>query len=85
MELDAIALLGALLCEIILLIFGVRQQWMSWIAAGLFSLYLGYDIYRSQQYPKTVKNAVASAMDIYMDLGNLFIRLLEILGDSNRN
>ena len=51
-----------------------------WIAAGLFSLYLGYDIYRSQQYPKTIKNAVASALDIYLDLANLFIRLLEIMG-----
>jgi len=77
-----IALLGAILCELILLIFGVRQIWMSWVAAGLFSLYLGYDFYRSQQYPKTVKNAIASAMDIYMDLANLFIRLLEIFGNS---
>ncbi len=76
-----VALLGLILCEIILLIIGARQQWISWIAAALFSLYLGYDFYRSQQYPKTVKNAVASAMDIYMDLANLFIRLLSILGN----
>ena len=78
----AVALGGLLLCEIIMLLFHVHQSWMSWIAAALFSLYLGYDIYRSQEYPKTVKNAVASALDIYMDLANLFIRLLEILGDS---
>ena len=71
---------GLILCEIVLLIFRVNQQVTCWIAAALFSLYLGYDIYRSQQYPKTVKNAVASALDIYMDLANIFIRLLEILG-----
>ena len=73
-------LAGLILCEFLLLIFHVRQQVTCWIAAALFSLYLGYDIYRSQQYPKTVKNAMASALDIYMDLANLFIRLLEILG-----
>ncbi len=79
-----IALLGMILCEVVMLIFHVRQSWMSWLAAGLFSLYLGYDIYRSQQYPKTIKNAVASALDIYMDLVNIFIRILEILGDSRK-
>lgn len=73
-------LIGLLLCEVILLIFGVRQEWTSWIASALFSFYLGYDIYRSQQYPKTIRNAMASALDIYMDLANIFIRLLEILG-----
>ena len=75
-----IALGALILCEILMLIFGARQQWTSWIAAGLFSMYLGYDIYRSQMYPRTVKNAVASALDIYMDLANLFIRILEIIG-----
>lgn len=78
------ALLGMILCEILMLIFGIRQQVISWIAAALFSLYLGYDIYRSQLYPRTVKNAIASALDIYMDLANLFIRILEILGDNRK-
>lgn len=76
-------LLGLILCEIILLIFRIPQMVTSWIAAGLFSLYLGYDIYRSQQYPRTVKNAVASALDIYMDLANLFIRILELTGKNS--
>ena len=77
-------LFGLILCEILLLIFHVRQEVTSWIGAGLFSVYLGYDVYRSQQYPKTVRNAVASALDIYLDLVNIFIRLLEIL-NKNRD
>lgn len=72
-------LIGVILCEIVLAIFHVQQQVTDWIVAGLFSLYIGYDIYRSQQYPKTVDNAIDSALDIYMDLANLFIRLLSIL------
>ena len=74
-------LIGLIVCEIVLALFRVRQQVTSWIATGLFSLYLGYDIYRSQKYPKTVKNAIASALDIYMDLANLFIRILELTGN----
>ena len=76
-------LIGLILCEVVLLLFHVNQIVTCWIAAGLFSLYLGYDIYRSQQYPKTVTNAIRSSLDIYMDLANLFIRLLEILGKKN--
>ena len=74
------ALIGMVLCEVILLIFGIHQDWMDWVAAALFSLYIGYDVYRSQQFPKTLDNAVDSALDIYMDMANLFIRILSILG-----
>ena len=76
-----VALVGIILCGLVMLLISGRQPiWMSYAAAGLFSLYLGYDIYRSQQYPKTIKNAVASALDIYLDLANIFLRLLEIMG-----
>ena len=73
-------LIGLIVCEVVLLLLGVKQIVTDWIAAGLFSLYIGYDIYRSQQFPKTLDNAVDSALDIYMDIANLFIRILSILG-----
>ena len=72
-------LIGLVLCEILLLVFGVAQTATDWIAAGLFSIYIGYDIYRSQQFPKTVDNAVDSALDIYLDIANLFIRILRLM------
>lgn len=71
---------GLLICELVLLLFRVRQNVTDWAAAGLFSLYIGYDIHRSQQFAKTVDNAVDSALDIYLDVANLFIRLLELMG-----
>ena len=73
-------LFGLIICEVALLIFHVDQVVTDWIAAGLFSLYIGYDIYRSQQFPKTVDNAVDSALDIYLDIANLFLRILRIMG-----
>jgi len=79
----SMVLIGLVVCELVLLIFGVQQSWIDWLVAGLFTLYIGYDIYRSQQYPKTLDNAVDSALDIYMDIANLFIRILSILGKRN--
>lgn len=79
----SMVLIGMIVCEIVLLIFGVKQIWTDWLVAALFTLYIGYDIYRSQQYPKTLDNAVDSALDIYMDIANLFIRILSIMGKRN--
>ncbi len=73
-------LAGLVICELVLLLFRVQQSVTDWVAAGLFSLYIGYDIYRSQQFAKTLDNAVDCALDIYLDVANLFIRLIEILG-----
>ena len=78
------ALIGAIVCETVMLIFFRGNQAanniINWAVAGIFSLYIGYDIYRSQQYPMTLDNAVDSALDIYLDIANLFIRILEITG-----
>ena len=72
-------LIGMILCELLLLIFRVDQTVSDWIVAGIFSLYIGYDVYRSQQFAKTVDNAVDCALDIYLDTANLFIRTLSLL------
>lgn len=80
-----VCLLGLVVAEIILLIFRVDQVITAWIGAGLFSLYIGYDFYKAQQYPKTVDNAVDSALDIYLDVINLFLRILRILGSRGRS
>lgn len=73
---------GLVLCELILLLFGVDQSITEWIGAGIFTLYIGYDIHRSQQFPKTADNAVDCALDVYMDIANLFLRILSLLAKS---
>lgn len=77
-------LIALLVCEVVLLLLRFPQSVTDWIAAGLFSLYIGYDIHRSQQFPKTLDNAVDCALDIYLDIANLFIRLLQIFGKKKR-
>ncbi len=74
-------LIGLVICELLLLVFfGTKgQNAVDWIAAGLFSVYIGFDVYRSQQFAKTLDNAVDCALDIYLDIANLFLRLLRLL------
>lgn len=78
-------LIGLIITELLLMLFRIPQIITAWIGAIIFSLYIGYDFWKSQEYPKTVDNAIDSALDIYLDIINLFIKILEILGSSNNS
>lgn len=76
-------LLGLIIAELFIMLLGMDNLVTSWFAAGIFSLYIAYDVYRSQSYPPTVNNAIDSALDIYLDVANLFMRIMRILGKSD--
>lgn len=69
--------------ELIATMLGYGGNLFNWLFVVIFSLYLGYDWYKAQSYPKTLDNAVDSALDIYLDIINLFIRILEIMSKKN--
>lgn len=76
------ALIGLVVAELAaLLIFRSSNEIFSWIGAAIFTLYIGYDYWKAQQYPKTADNAIDSAIDIYLDIINLFLRILAILSN----
>jgi hypothetical protein len=75
-----VGLIAVLVGSLIGIFFNGVFNLMSWLGALLFSLYIGYDFYRAQQYTPTLDNAVDCALDIYLDIINLFLRLLSILG-----
>lgn len=52
-----------------------------WIAAGIFALYIGYDMFRASEVPATLDNAVDIAISLYLDIINLFLRISSILKD----
>ena len=76
-------LLGMLIAYIVLWIFRIDTIMIAYFGAALFSLYIGYDFWKSQQYPKTFGNAIISACEIYLDIINLFLYLLRIFGKSD--
>lgn len=72
-----ICLSGVILIELIMILVGiVTPQWWDWLVALLFCGYIGYDWSKAQEKRKTLDNAVDSAVDLYLDIINLFVRLL---------
>lgn len=75
----------ALLCTIVVelamvFIFKTHHSIIDWIVVLIFSGYIGYDWARANSIPRTVDNAVDSAAALYMDIINVFLRLVRIMG-----
>ncbi len=76
-----ISLLGCILVELVIgFLFRVPLTIIDYIVALIFCGYIGLDWNRAQQFPKTLDNAIDSAADIYLDVVNLFVRILSITG-----
>ncbi|MFK4132451.1 Bax inhibitor-1 family protein [Pseudomonas luteola] len=74
------SLLACIVIELIqMLVFKVKMGFMDWIVAFIFCLYIGFDWARANSIPKTVDNAIDSAAALYLDIINLFVRLLQII------
>ena len=52
--------------------------WIHYVAAGVFALYIGYDMYRASTMPATLDNAVDVSVSLYLDIINLFLRIMRI-------
>jgi FtsH-binding integral membrane protein len=76
-----IALLVVIVVEFFqIFILGIHQGWLDWAVVLIFCGYIGYDWGRANRIPKTFDNAVDSAAALYMDIINLFLRILRIMG-----
>ncbi len=76
-----IALLVVIVVELIeYFVFKTHHGIMDWAVAAIFCGYIGVDWGRANAIPKTLDNAIDSAAALYMDIINLFIRILRILG-----
>ena len=79
-----IGLIASIVIEVLgMLIFKWSMNFMDYIVALIFCGFIGLDWARAQVFPKTLDNAVDSAADIYVDVANLFIRILAITGKSS--
>lgn len=76
-----VSLIIAIIAEVICLFFfrGALGAF-DYVIILIFSGYIGYDWAVAQIYQKTARNAIASAADLYIDLVNILIRVLEIVG-----
>ncbi|HCR1517470.1 TPA: US12 family protein [Pseudomonas aeruginosa] len=60
-------------------VFDLKLGVMDWIVAAIFCGFIGLDWGRANQIERTVDNAVDSAASLYLDIINLFVRVLEII------
>ncbi len=74
------SLIAVIVVEIICMIFGVfMPTFWDWLVAILFALYIGYDWAIAQEYPCTLDNAIDACVGLYLNIVNLFLRILSIM------
>lgn len=77
----AVSLVVTLVAEVLCsFLFPGVLRFTDYAIVLIFCGYVGYDWARAQQYPKTLDNAIDSAADLYVDIVNIMIRVLEITG-----
>ncbi len=76
-----IALICTIIVELVMVfVFNMHHEIIDWIVVLIFCGYIGYDWARANAIPKTVDNAIDSAASLYIDIINLFLRLVRIMG-----
>lgn len=72
-----VALFGLLVVMILgVFIPALQGDWVSYIAMGIFALYIGYDMHRASVMPATTDNAVDTCVALYLDIINFFLHYL---------
>lgn len=56
---------------------------LEYIGAGIFSLYIGYDMWRASTVTRTFKNSLDIGINLYLDILNLFSNILSILNGND--
>ncbi|MCR4604891.1 MAG: Bax inhibitor-1 family protein [Eubacterium sp.] len=65
---------------VMILVTGTFPTWISVVSAILFSGFIGYDWSKAQKSTPTAKNAVLAGTSLYVDIINLFLDILRIVG-----
>jgi len=79
------ALLVSLIGSLVSWFFFRKEFISAWLYAGIFGMYIGYDWARANTCARTVNNAVDLSASLYLDIINLFIRLLQIVARNQRD
>lgn len=78
----SVSLLALIVVQLIMLLMGVDQTWLDIAVIVVFCGFIGYDMYTATTVAPTVPNAVFMACNLFLDVVNVFIRLLRIVGDN---
>ena len=79
-----ITLFLTLIANLICALFGLAPAWLDFAVTLVFCGYIGFDYAHAQSKMKTIDNAIDSACELYLDIVNLFIRILAIMSRSSK-
>ena len=57
---------------------------LDWAGVAVFSGLVVFDLNRAMRIPYTMKNAIDASLEVYLDFINLFLRLLSLIGEADR-
>lgn len=77
-----IALSIMIIIELVMMFLSIPSGWNDWVVIVIFCGLIGYDFYQAATDEPTVDNAIWYACEIYLDLINIFLRVLNITGRS---
>ena len=78
-------LTAVIICEVLLLLFGISTpSLLDFCVALIFCGYIGYDWAEAQNKRRTLDNAVDSVVELYLDIINLFLRILSASSKSSK-
>ena len=81
-----VCLIGVVVCELIFMLIGFSTPSLwDFVVALIFCGYIGYDWAEAQTKAHTLDNAVDSVVDLYLDIVNLFLRILSSSSKSSKN
>lgn len=79
----SVALLATIVVEGLgMLFFRGMLTLTDWVVVVIMCLYIGYDWVRANSVQRTATNAIAAASALYLDIINIFLRILSILARS---
>ncbi len=76
-----LALLAIVLMEVVLAFMGIQQSVTDIVVVLIFCGFIGYDVHRAATAEPTLSNALWFAIDLYLDIINVFLRLLQLFGN----
>ena len=74
-----LSLCMTLVVSVVAWFMGFHPSLLSVVFVLIFPLYIGYDWYKAQTCEKTVANAIDCAIDLYLDITNIFLDLLDLI------
>ena len=75
-----VALLALILVQVVMIFMGVSQTWIDFAVIVVFCGFIAYDFNRAMSMEPTLVNAVFAASNLFLDIINVFLRVLSILG-----